>query len=221
MLHGAVSSRYPELHKDALTFWKVLDGLRLVSRAKDLTRRSKQPIPGTSQNSLNFWEMYLDEIAVQGPAAPMHHRRLASPPQPAAAAPARPLGGRGRKRLRLLLRAGGEQACSLAAALAARAVRVPVAGLRRLPLRSPCALPPARARRRDAGTRGARALPRAPVLRGRSRRTAMSRIRSVRVWRPALAPWPSVHRRRPLHTTFLICPFLGNKTNCRSPPGLP
>ena len=101
----------------------------------------------------------------------------------------------------LLLRAGGEQACSLDAALAARAVRVAVAGLRRLSLRSPFSAPRAPGSRHgDGRSVHARTLPRAPVLRGRSRPTAMSRIRSVRVWRPALAPWPSVHRRRPLHT---------------------
>ena len=51
----------------------------------------------------------------------------------------------------LLLRAGGELAGSLAAALAARAVRVAVAGLRRLSLRSPFSAPRSRARVRTRG----------------------------------------------------------------------
>ena len=135
--------------------FSVLDCLRPVSPG--CYTAQKQPLPGTSQHT-HFWEMYLDEIAARPPAAPAYHRRLASPPQPATAAPARPLGGRGRKRLRLLLRDGGGQACSLLPALTARAVRVPVAGPRRLPLRPPCALPPARVQRRDAGT-GARSTP--------------------------------------------------------------
>ena len=51
-------------------------------------------------------------------------------------------------------------------------------------------------------------LPRAPVLRGMGRPTAMSRIRCTRVWRRALAPWASVRCCRPLHTPLFSFPSL-------------